>query len=385
MSGSTKRAVCTFHLQNACSKGSSCRFEHPARPPCKFFRDGKCSMGAACRFAHSSAGSEPSIIACSLPMDQRTDNSAPNPSSVKSQHNQSSVQSQPHQSSSIVSQPKSDSNRIMTGQINGHAFEVEILDPADVPSFTRRDYDEETDYSYVEPDSIDGPTEYDTFVSARNQFQEQLDDLARKMAALTDDGDETDSSLILHRPSIEHCDYSDIQPAAPPKQCKFHLQGACRFGDACIYSHARGLSPDEGMLMDKELHASQDVECNICMDLVLRAGERFGLLPNCVHAFCLKCIRDKDRDVLRQCPVCAADAPFIVPCNRFIADPTRKQKILADYKANLATIPCRHFNLGRGKCPFKHDCFYEHRFPDGKLAVRSGLEKPPLGRRLQSA
>ncbi|OQR83667.1 E3 ubiquitin-protein ligase makorin-2 isoform 1 [Achlya hypogyna] len=382
MSSSSRRAVCTFYLQGTCTKGTSCRFAHP---PCKFFRDGTCTKGSACRFEHTTASSSTGSRV-SAPVVHTIEPSVPKSHASAPKSSLSAPQSS-------VSAPKSD--RIVTGEINGLAFQAELLDPADVSAFVRRDYDEETDYSYVEPESIEESSPYDeyhTYAAAKSKFQAQLDDLERKMAVLTatksvpiDTEDDTDSDASLHRRVSVEAEYSDIQPAAPPKQCKFHLQGACRFGDACVYSHARGLCPDEGLLMDKELHASQDVECNICMDLILRAGERFGLLPHCYHAFCLKCVRDKDRIAkLRECPVCHADAPFIVPCNRLVSDPARKAKIIADYMANLAQIPCRHFNLGRGKCPFGHGCFYEHRFPDGKLAPRLD-DKPPMARRLQSA
>ncbi|OQR96703.1 hypothetical protein THRCLA_07193 [Thraustotheca clavata] len=342
----SKRALCTFYQQNQCTKGQNCRFEHTKRP-CKYYGHGSCSMGENCRFEHSK-----SDIGSSEAM----------------------------KSNNVTT---SDSNRIVTGEINGVEFQVEILDPLTIANLARRDYDEETDLSYVEheaPEAIEPRLE---------SFQMQLDELEEKMVNLAKtnnqiDEDDDQESLVQSKAASE---YSDIVPAVPPKQCKFHMQGACRFGNACVYSHAKGLSPDEGQLMEKELHASQDIECNICMDLVLRAGERFGLLPNCYHAFCLKCVREKGKDVLRECPVCKADAPFVVPCNRLVTDPLRKKKIIDDYKANMAQIPCRHFNLGRGKCPFGNKCFYEHRYPNGKLADRTNDStiKPALGSRMQSS
>lgn len=66
------RPVCTFFLQNRCTKGVQCLFSHdrsnlevtPSRAataktgpgsiptPCKFFQQGYCSRGAACFFQH---------------------------------------------------------------------------------------------------------------------------------------------------------------------------------------------------------------------------------------------------------------------------------------------------------------------------------------------
>ena len=30
--------------------------------------------------------------------------------------------------------------------------------------------------------------------------------------------------------------------------------------------------------------------------------------------------------------------------------------------------PCKHFDQGRGECPFNEHCFYLHAYPDGKVA-----------------
>ena len=30
--------------------------------------------------------------------------------------------------------------------------------------------------------------------------------------------------------------------------------------------------------------------------------------------------------------------------------------------------PCKHFDEGRGECPFNEHCFYLHAYPDGRLA-----------------
>jgi len=29
---------------------------------------------------------------------------------------------------------------------------------------------------------------------------------------------------------------------------------------------------------------------------------------------------------------------------------------------------CKHFNRGKGKCPFNEKCFYLHAYPDGRVA-----------------
>lgn len=50
-----------------------------------------------------------------------------------------------------------------------------------------------------------------------------------------------------------------------------------------------------------------------------------------------------------------------------VRDGKRKRFLLAAYRAKLASIPCRHFDYGRGVCPFGDACFYAHLNADGSV------------------
>lgn len=163
------------------------------------------------------------------------------------------------------------------------------------------------------------------------------------------------------------------------KTCTFFLQGLCRYGDSCFYMHAlnEDVESEEDMMeMGRELQESRELECNICYDNILEKGERFGLLSGCSHAFCLSCVRnwrgnaDQPKQTVRQCPVCRVETHFIIPSSRMVTSPKRKNVLIETYRKNLSGIPCRHFNEGRGTCPFGTSCFYAHRFPDGTLDTR---------------
>lgn len=49
--------------------------------------------------------------------------------------------------------------------------------------------------------------------------------------------------------------------------------------------------------------------------------------------------------------------------DRMVTDPERKAALFAEYHASLSSIPCRHFNFGKGSCPFGSSCFYMHCLP----------------------
>jgi len=119
-----------------------------------------------------------------------------------------------------------------------------------------------------------------------------------------------------------------------------------------------------------------DAECVICTDSIRKRGERFGMLENCDHAFCLSCIRSwrkqreqQDKVNLRMCPVCRNESFFVIPCDRLILDPSEKAEAIEEYKRQMSEIPCKAFDYGRGKCTLGSSCFYAHLNPDGSRYI----------------
>ncbi|XP_029653075.1 probable E3 ubiquitin-protein ligase makorin-1 [Octopus sinensis] len=188
--------------------------------------------------------------------------------------------------------------------------------------------------------------------------------------------------------------------------CPYLEHGACPDMENCCYLHgdlcemcgANVLHPtnmelrkehetecmrrlEENMEYSFLMAGSKSKECTICMETVLDKkppDNRFGLLPNCNHTFCLSCIRKwrsstLDKDVIRSCPQCRISSNFVTPSNVWVEDKEQKDKIINDYKEKMRKKPCKYFDMGRSKCPFGDSCFYKHAYPDGKLA---SPEKP---------
>lgn len=111
-----------------------------------------------------------------------------------------------------------------------------------------------------------------------------------------------------------------------------------------------------------------DETCTICLEKILKNNKRFGILENCSHAFCLDCIRDwratYDKKVskshYRTCPQCRVNSYLVIPSNRMIYEGPMKDELIEEYCDALLEIPCRHFNGGKGYCPFQNSCFYSH-------------------------
>uniref|UniRef100_A0A3Q2CGS6 RING-type E3 ubiquitin transferase n=1 Tax=Cyprinodon variegatus TaxID=28743 RepID=A0A3Q2CGS6_CYPVA len=112
---------------------------------------------------------------------------------------------------------------------------------------------------------------------------------------------------------------------------------------------------------------SKNVVCGICMENVYEKEEQrnrvFGILPNCNHPFCLKCIKLLTANVLtpsmcicRACPQCRVRSAFYVP-NKHWVEGEEKENLITAFKKKLGR--CSFFERN-GFCPFKKDCLYEH-------------------------
>lgn len=154
----------------------------------------------------------------------------------------------------------------------------------------------------------------------------------------------------------EVCPYCDIPFLHPTdeQQKREHLE-SCE-----IYIR-------EEMNIAFGIQLGQKQTCGICLEEVYKkelfTHQRFGILENCDHAYCLDCIRtwrSKAYSFLRkQCPQCRIKSNFVVPYEFWYESRERKQEIINAWKAELSTKKCKYFGSSRG-CPFRENCFYKH-------------------------
>merc|ERR1719330_1895385 len=143
-------------------------------------------------------------------------------------------------------------------------------------------------------------------------------------------------------------------------------------------SQARNVDDGDGAFGETSQRGRQepsfdvdDPECGICFESIRKKGD---------HAFCLTCIRSwrkqreqQDRQNLRLCPVCRNESFFVVPCDDIFLDPSEKSRAIEAYKNEMARIPCKLFDYGKGKCPFGTSCFYAHLNPAGTRFIPAPL------------
>ncbi|XP_061115243.1 makorin, ring finger protein, 4 isoform X2 [Conger conger] len=125
---------------------------------------------------------------------------------------------------------------------------------------------------------------------------------------------------------------------------------------------------------DEAYKQSKDVMCGICMDKVYEKPSaqerRFGILPNCSHAFCLGCIvtwrktKDFQDEVIKACPQCRVKSSYYIPSKYWVSDGDQKQTLITAFKEKSSKIRCNFF-MRHGCCPFKSECIYRHELPNG--------------------
>lgn len=128
---------------------------------------------------------------------------------------------------------------------------------------------------------------------------------------------------------------------------------------------------------------SKNKACGICLEYVVDEAapkRRVGILQNCMHIFCLECLRnwrtskEYKKNIKFSCPECRVSSDFVYPSCYCLESTEEKQKFIADYKNKLMRKKCRYFERGAGECWNGNKCFYRHERPNGEL-VNVGSRK----------
>ncbi|KAF7286953.1 hypothetical protein GWI33_002801 [Rhynchophorus ferrugineus] len=154
-----------------------------------------------------------------------------------------------------------------------------------------------------------------------------------------------------------------------------------RHRQECLKAH------EKNMELSFAIQRSKDKTCGVCFEVIMEKTnneQRFGILPNCNHCFCLCCIRkwrqarQFENKIIRACPECRVTSDFVCPSMYWVDTKEEKEKLINDYKKALANKACKYFKKGLGKCPFGNKCFYMHADSEGRSV---DVGPPPRQRR----
>ncbi|KZC11708.1 E3 ubiquitin-protein ligase makorin-1, partial [Dufourea novaeangliae] len=340
-----------YFKNGMCREGNNCRYRHtqgirndgstndtvisasapPFNVPCHFFKQGNCKFGNQCHFRHNA---------------ETADNNSVNANLVDS--------SSPGQHTSNTSA----STTIKNVKESAFIAEEWIKAPEFVPSSVAGSFSANDATSGTSTGSS-LPVSYAQAVNPSGQASSlSVEPLCPY--SLATGICKKHNCTYLHGDICELCNRAALHPHNEDLRKK-HT-------NACIKQH------EVDMELSFAIQRSRDKSCGVCFEVVMEKAsreQRFGILPNCNHCFCLSCIKkwrqakQFDNKIIRACPECRVTSDFVCPSMYWVDTKEEKEKLIMDYKSALSTKDCKYFNKGRGKCPFGNKCFYLHALPDG--------------------
>ncbi|CAL8386146.1 unnamed protein product [Boreogadus saida] len=333
--GWTKNVTCRYFMHGLCKEGNNCRYSHdlasssPAAMTCKFFQKGNCVFGDRCRFEHSEPPQQD---------DVKGSPGSPLPSAAQPPR--------PPAGPAAGGPDPPEGAAGAVGWVNAAEFvpgqpycgrgKTRGLDPG-VPSL------------------------HETEKEAGPEDKERRKQLCPYAAA--GECRYGVNCAYLHGDVCDMCGLQVLHPTDNAQRSD-HIK-------ACIEAH------EKDMEISFAIQRSKDMVCGVCMEVVFEktnpSERRFGILSNCSHCYCLKCIRkwrsakQFESKIIKSCPECRITSNFVIPSEYWVEDKEDKQKLIQKYKDGMGTKSCRYFDEGRGTCPFGSNCFYKHAFPDGRL------------------
>ncbi len=161
-------------------------------------------------------------------------------------------------------------------------------------------------------------------------------------------------SAAVKEPSLSNND-SAVYEKTSKTICKFFLKNACEKGESCPFSHNV-----DAIKSDKD----SSLSCGICLE----TPTVFGINNGCDHVFCFTCIKSwrekgsiQSNDSVKNCPVCRKVMHLIVPSSIHPSSPSKKAKIIEEYKMKKSKIQCKNV----GNCKFGSNCMFSHSVENG--------------------
>ncbi|KAL8589277.1 hypothetical protein ACOMHN_039920 [Nucella lapillus] len=410
-SADNSSVLCRYFMHNACQKGSSCAFSHDRDTPpdliCRFYMKGNCAFGDQCRYDHDRNRKNKAKDGA-LPGKGGLKQTSPPVSSPKAMISPAAVKSI---SVSSLKESEPIVSRLVPlgkgkhGQAQSQTAATMTTTPSSAGpvSQTKSPEDWVKAKEFVPGQFYTGAVP-PTYASAVMTGEDSL----REFIAWQEEGE---GGLLGAEGGAEATGGGGVGKVPPSYMfCPFMMaKGECRSADTCTYLHGEvcdmcGLAVlhptdqaqreehvkdcmeahEQDMEHSFKVAASREKTCGICMDIILEKdppnARRFGILENCSHCFCLDCIRkwrsakQFEKIIVKACPECRVKSDFVTPSQLWVDSPEEKTQLIEGYKNALKEKPCRHFDQGRGDCPFNDSCFYKHALPDGSMA-------PPKPRR----
>ncbi|NXL92613.1 MKRN1 ligase, partial [Alectura lathami] len=340
----TAALCCRYFMHGVCKEGDNCRYSHDLSTSqsamvCRYYQRGCCAYGDRCRYEHTKPLMQEEVT---------TVNPAAKP--------------YPSVSSDLVSLPETieeDIAEIEDENIDLAAAGVGAEDWVNAVEFVPG----QPYCGRAAPSCTELPLE-ELVIEEEYEKQEADVEIKKQLCPYAAVGEcrYGENCVYIHGDVCDMCGLQVLHPIDAAQRSQ-HIK-------SCIEAH------EKDMELSFAVQRSKDMVCGICMEVVYEKANpserRFGILSNCNHTYCLKCIRkwrsakQFESKIIKSCPECRITSNFVIPSEYWVEEKEEKQKLIQKYKEAMSNKPCRYFDEGRGSCPFGGNCFYKHAYPDGR-------------------
>ncbi|KAM9203102.1 E3 ubiquitin-protein ligase makorin-1 isoform 2-T2 [Mergus octosetaceus] len=347
--GWTKQVTCRYFMHGVCKEGDNCRYSHDLSTSqsamvCRYYQRGCCAYGDHCRYEHT----KPLIQE-----EEEEDVTTVNPDE----------KIYPSVSSDLASFPdetiEEELVELEAEDLDMAAAGVGVEDWVNAVEFVPgQPYCGRAATSCTEL-PLDGMV-----IEEEYEKQEENEEMKKQLCPYAAVGEcrYGENCVYIHGDVCDMCGLQVLHPIDAAQRSQ-HIK-------SCIEAH------EKDMELSFAVQRSKDMVCGICMEVVYEKANpserRFGILSNCNHTYCLKCIRkwrsakQFESKIIKSCPECRITSNFVIPSEYWVEEKEEKQKLIQKYKEAMSNKPCRYFDEGRGSCPFGGNCFYKHAYPDGR-------------------
>ncbi|XP_070612436.1 E3 ubiquitin-protein ligase makorin-1 isoform X2 [Erythrolamprus reginae] len=301
----TKQVACRYFMHGVCKEGDNCRYSHDLYTThsgmvCRYFQRGCCAYGDRCRYEHTK------------PL-KREDTTTVSP--VAKTYPAASTDVTPSPGTLEVSSGETEDKDLAAAGAGAEDWVNAVEFIPGQPYFGR-----------AAPSCTEAPLQG---MVIEEEYEKQQTSLEMKKQlcpyAAVGECRYGENCVYIHGDICDMCGLQVLHPA-DAAQRSLHIK-------SCIEAH------EKDMELSFAVQRSKDMVCGICMEVVYEKANpserRFGILSNCNHTYCLKCIR--------------------------------KWRSAKQFESKIINNkPCRYFDEGRGSCPFGGNCFYRHAYPDGR-------------------
>ncbi|XP_075611668.1 E3 ubiquitin-protein ligase makorin-1 isoform X2 [Balearica regulorum gibbericeps] len=352
--GWTKQVTCRYFMHGVCKEGDNCRYSHDLSTSqsamvCRYYQRGCCAYGDHCRYEHTKP----------LKQEEMTD---VNPDETIYPSVSSDFASLPETVEEILAEIEDENVDLAAAGVGAEDW-VNAVEFVPGQPYCGR----------AAPSCAEAPLQ--EMVIEEEYEKQQVDvEIKKELCPYAAVGEcrYGENCVYIHGDVCDMCGLQVLHPIDAAQRSE-HIK-------SCIEAH------EKDMELSFAVQRSKDMVCGICMEVVYEKANpserRFGILSNCSHTYCLKCIRkwrsakQFESKIIKSCPECRITSNFVIPSEYWVEEKEEKQKLIQKYKEAMSNKPCRYFDEGRGSCPFGGNCFYKHAYPDGR---REEPQRPKVG------